>query len=634
MIRKRALFKWLMLICLGLAPIFMAAADPSLADQAGLAPSFMAAADPSLADQAGLAPSFMAAADPSLANQAGLAPSFMAAADPSLANQAGLAPSFMAAADPSLANQAGLAPSFMAAADPSLANQAGLAPSFMAAADPSLANQAGFMTMEPVTFWFQYGSYFERLVLKSSRARIFYSFLGADRDLPDTPLFVFFNGGPGSATSCGLMSMYTGRYTLDNQEESGGDHYIANPVSWTRLGHLLYIDARQAGFSYNIMERDEDVNERLREFNAQNFNSFFDAADFIRLLLRFLASHSQLQGRPVVIVGESYGGTRAIAMLHILLNYSDYGNGRETFQDPALVDEIQAHYDAVFPEYAGRTVPASVIARQYGRQVLVQPTVSMGYQSAIAEEMLRQPGSILYRIGGEVGIPYDPLRYPDQFEYVHDVAGRDLYIYSKPSDWLSGFFDNAGLRLRTVNNLSLVTGVEARAIGELYAASRSAAYRVIDADSPWAYANESDSPLTRALFEAPARLESAGGLEEPGDMTDVFGVLQPWDRFSSAATPTPTGPSMSATWRWRGATTSITGSPATAGCSSRTSPMCAPSSPMPPSTWWCTRRPCRPPWPGTAKSWLPSAMKGKVRKRAPGGSSLNTCPGFSPTFPL
>lgn len=393
-----------------------------------------------------------------------------------------------------------------------------LAPVLSAAVDPPLDDQAGFMAIEPVTFWLQYGSYFERLVLKSSPARIWYSFLRADRDRADTPLFVFFNGGPGSATSSGLMSMYTGRYTLDNQEANGGDQYIANPVPWTRFGHLLYVDARQAGFSYNTMDHDEDINERLREFNAQNFNSFFDAADFIRLLLRFLAVHPQLQSRPVVIVGESYGGTRAIAMLHILLNYADYGNGCETFQDPTLVDEIQAHYNAVFPEYAGR-------------QVLVQPTVSMGYQSMLAEGMLRQPGSILYRIGVEVGMPYDPLRYPDQFEYVHDVAGRDLYIYTKPSDWLSGFFDNAGLRLRTVDNLSRVTGVNARAISELYASSRHAAYRVIDAASPWAYAHEADSPLTRALFEVPARLESAGGLEEPGDMTDVFGVLQPWDRF-------------------------------------------------------------------------------------------------------
>jgi hypothetical protein len=405
-----------------------------------------------------------------------------------------------------------------------------LAP-LLAAADPPLADQAGFMAMEPVTFWFQCGGYFERLVLRSSEARLWYSFLHADQDRPGTPLFVFFNGGPGSSTSCGLMSMYTGRYTLDNQAAGGGDHYIPNPVSWTRFGHLLYVDARQAGFSYNTMEHDDDISERLREFNAQNFNSFFDAADFIRLLLRFLAAHPQLRGRPVVVVGESYGGTRATAMLHILLNYTDYKNGSEIFQDPTLVDEIQAHYDEVFPEYAGRPVPASVIARQFGRQVLIQPTVSMGFQSEIAEEMLMRPGSILYRIGDEVGIPYDPGRYPDQLEYVHDVAGRDVYIYTRPSDWLDGFFGNAGVLLRTLANLALVTGVDARAISDFYAGARSAAYRVIDADSPWAYAYESGSPLVRALFEIPSRIESAGGLAEPGDMEAVFGALQPWDRF-------------------------------------------------------------------------------------------------------
>jgi len=398
------------------------------------------------------------------------------------------------------------------------------------AADPAPGDEAGFMAIEPVTFSLHFGTFFDRLVLRSSEARVWYSYLHADQDRPDTPLFVFFNGGPGSATSCGLMSMYTGRYTLDNRIGDGGG-FVANPVPWTRLGHLLYIDARQAGFSFNRMERDEDVTERLREFNAQNFNSLFDGADFIRVLLRFLAAHPGLRGRPVVIVGESYGGVRATVMLHILLNYAGYADGGEVMQDAALAAEIQAHYDAVFPEYAGRVVPADVIARQFGRQVLIQPAISMGHQSAVAEEMLKRPGSILYRIGEEIGIPYDPARYPDPFEYVYDVAGRDYYIYTKPRGWLNGFFDNAGRRLRTVANLSRVTGVDARAIAEFHAASRSAAYRVIDADSPWAYAHESDSPLDRALFEVPAWLESAAGLEEPGDMAAVFGALQPWDRF-------------------------------------------------------------------------------------------------------
>jgi pimeloyl-ACP methyl ester carboxylesterase len=408
----------------------------------------------------------------------------------------------------------------------------GLTPFLPGALAQSLQNEAGFMAIEPITFYFHFGSYFNRLSLKSSRARIWYSFHAADEDRPETPLFVFFNGGPGSATSFGLMSMYTGRYTLDNRVESGGgDAYIVNPVPWTRLGHLLYIDARQTGFSYNLMNQVQDEGSRFQEFNAQNFNSFYDAADFIRVLLRFLAAHPALQRHPVVIVGESYGGVRATAMLHLLLNYADYKNGRETFQDPALADEIQAHYSAVFPQYAGQVVPPGVIAQQFGHQVLIQPALSFNYQEETENEMLARPGSPLYKIGEEVGVSYDPGRYPDPLSFVQDVAGRDLYIYTKPRDWLDGFFNNAGVLLRFVQNLSLVTGVDVTAIGDLYASSRAAAYRVVSTNYPAALEPMAASTAIQALFLRPARLEAPNVQQEPGDMAAVFGSLRPWDRY-------------------------------------------------------------------------------------------------------
>ena len=396
----------------------------------------------------------------------------------------------------------------------------------------SLPNEAGYMAIEPVSFYFHFGGYFNRLELKSSRARIWYSFQSADRNGPETPLFVFFNGGPGSATSCGLMSMYTGRYTLDNRiETGGGTSYIENPYSWTGRGHLLYIDARQTGFSYNLTDSVQDEGKRFREFNAQNFNSFFDAADFIRVLLRFLSSHPGLMNHPVVIVGESYGGVRATAMLYILLNYADFGNGREPFQDPALVSEIQAHWNAVFPLYSGHVVPPEVIVRQFGHQVLIQPALSFRYQEEAEDEMLRRPDSPLYRIGEEAGVPYDPGRYPDPLSFVSDVAKRDLYIYTKPLNWMNGFFGNAGVLLRFIRNLSLVTGVDAAAIPGLYASARTAAYRVITTSYPVSSAIPAVSPATRALFVTPAALEAPDVRQEPGDLESVFGVLQPWDRY-------------------------------------------------------------------------------------------------------
>jgi hypothetical protein len=395
-----------------------------------------------------------------------------------------------------------------------------------------LQNEAGFIGIEPISFYFHHGSHFNRLVLKSSEAQLWYSFQAADKSNDKTPIFVFFNGGPGGSTSSGLMSMYTGRFTLDNQiEDGGGDSYTANPVPWTQMGHLLYIDARQTGFSYNLMFDVQNEGARFQEFNAQNFNSFFDASDFIRLLLRFLAAHPSIQKNPVVIVGESYGGVRTITMLHILLNYKEYGNGQEAFQDPALVKEIQQHYDTVFPQYEGQIVPPKVIRQQFGYQVLIQPAISVDYQRATSWPMLKKPGSCLYQIGKEVGIPYDPIKYPDIFHFVRDIAGRDLYMYVKPKHWLDGFFDNAGVLLRTVRNLVQVTGVDVTAINELYASARSRAYRVITTDYSLALEPKIEDPMTRELFEIPAHYEAPHVRKEPGDIQDVFGVLRPWDRY-------------------------------------------------------------------------------------------------------
>jgi len=397
--------------------------------------------------------------------------------------------------------------------------------------DSALQNEAGFTSIEPVDFYFHFGGYFPRLTLRSSEANMFYSFHAADQDGAGKPLFVFFNGGPGAATSAGLMSMNTSRYGLDNTiDDGGGDVFLPNPYSWTRMGNLLYVDARQTGFSYNRTPGVTDYWTRFREFNAQNFNSIFDAADFIRLLLRFLASHPEIQGNRVVIVGESYGGVRAIAMMHLLLNYRDYGNGVEMYQDPALVDEIQAHYDEVFPENAGSEVPPEVIARQFGHQILIQVALSYGYQQEVAPEMLLSEGGVIDQLELETGVPYDPLLHYHPNYYVRNVAGREVYFWIKPEGWLLEFFFNAGRLVRFVDNLSLLTGVDVTSIDSFYASRRADAYRVYDTESNYKLA-EAEDPADDLLFKYMARLEAIRFAEEPGDMQMVFGALQPWDRF-------------------------------------------------------------------------------------------------------
>ncbi|MCP4148243.1 MAG: S10 family peptidase [bacterium] len=404
-----------------------------------------------------------------------------------------------------------------------------------------IRDEAGFVTIEPVEFSFHYNSHFNRLPLKSTTARIWYSFQTADREASSKPLFIFFNGGPGSGTSEGLMSLNTGRlaYCTDSENERT---YIDNPHSWTQLGNLLWVDARQTGFSYSIMPQHDNTDARYRAFGGQNHNCFFDAADFIRLLLRFLADHPSIRNNPVVIVGESYGGIRTIAMLHMLLNYRDYGKGGgAVYRDEALVEEIQAHYDRVYLQYSGTEVPAAIIAGQFRHQVLIQPAITMNYQSAVIAQMWEQEDSVIFKLAEELGVEYIPCSEkptpcnPRRNAYAFvESQNRDLYMYAKPANWTGNFFYEAGEALKTTANLSQLTGVDARQIEDMYATARQNAFRVAIEEEAAALAGMDMAKLPepeRWLMEAQMRLNTKSEHAATGDLEAVFGTLNPWDLY-------------------------------------------------------------------------------------------------------
>jgi hypothetical protein len=401
--------------------------------------------------------------------------------------------------------------------------------------------EAGFCFLEETDFYFHTNSYFNRLPFRSSRARIWRVFQPAVNDPASKPLFVFYNGGPGGATSAGLFSANTGRNAVSVDPQTGLGSIISNPHSWTRIGNLLHIDARTAGFSYNLMDNPQDDALRHAEWDAQNYNAFIDGADFVRVLLRFLADHPSIQNNPVVLVVESYGGIRSLVMLHLLLFYQDYANGNAIYQDPALVQEIQNHYNTIFPEYASQTVPPSVIARQFSHQVLIQPAITRYYQRLVAVEMLEAPGSILDELAEETGVPY--IRYKDQpwaranptpfnimdniYDYI-DRIGRDPYIFSKPAGFFDGFFAAAGDLLTHYDALSLMTGVDAKGIPELYSSARQQAYKI-------KFLEDYSSLMSYSALLGPApKVDDIQSFLFPcaeEDMTSVFGALQPWDRY-------------------------------------------------------------------------------------------------------
>lgn len=437
-------------------------------------------------------------------------------------------------------------------------------------------SKAGFITLEPIEYSLQ-NEKNGITKYKTSESRIFYSFHPANpgSTSPKT-LFVMLNGGPGAGTVVNLLSMNTAPYTLDREhqvEHSGG--YSENKFSWTSIGNLLYIDAPATGFSYMVSPESGAMEGRRLEFMAKgNFNPFIDAAQIVRTILRFMEDKPEMRDAEVVLVGESYGGTRVSTMLNLLLFHDRYADGSSVFRDEGLVREIKAHFKALFHD---QELTPKVVAGQFGRQVLIQPELSGGYQDEISGYMFfgknGYKDSVMKDLAREAGHEgeFDSY-YPFKCRIMggRETAAcaimywvphfnRDLYNSSKRSTWSNELEAYAAKSLRNTTALSTVLQYDVAEIKPMYATARKNAYRLIfgiatgegflsDKDNPpgsvdW-YADPQMQKYLPKNPAAMARLISWGESQaqmykksEDGrsysekDMNRVFGSLNYWDKY-------------------------------------------------------------------------------------------------------
>ncbi len=409
-----------------------------------------------------------------------------------------------------------------------------------------LPAQAGFIDIEPVTYTIRNAG--REKVFTSSEARIWYIFQPADQNPEEKPLAVFFNGGPGSSTSL-LFGFNTGRLTVDPRL-TGGEPRMDNPASWTRFANLLYVDARQTGFSYNLMDNVQNRSLRNKEFETRNFNPLFDGADFVRVVLRFLAAHPVLQDNPVVIVGESYGGIRGTVMGYLLLNYSEMQEGTILYEDVELAKEIQAHFDAIWPELAGTRVPREKIVEQFGHIAFVQPLLTGIYQTEVSGQMFEMEDSLVHKVAAEVGVEYescgdlppemscDPEYHAQMF--MAEVAKRDLYNVVEPSGWIDEISLIIDDQLEQPQSLASLIECDPMQIDGLFSANRKRAYRWGDEPGTTeALAGNTFLPKVQQtpLLPYPLQKKVKEAAQKPVHLFDVvldelekvFGQLYDWD---------------------------------------------------------------------------------------------------------
>ncbi len=411
-----------------------------------------------------------------------------------------------------------------------------------------ISSQAGFYEIEPIDFSFQQkGS--PVLKLTSSRARILYSFFPADDDPESKPLFVIFSGGPGCATCTNIFSMNTAPHTLVS-ERTGGAPCSENPFSWTQMGNLLYIDAPNTGFSYNLADNASNIFTRMGEFGAQNYNPFIDAAQYIRVILRFMNDHPAIEKNRVVIAGESYGGTRASSMLNMLLFYSSYGDGSRIYKNPALADEIGRHLEKTITGSSEKPFSPDMIAKQFGSQILIEPQLTGRYQTMVTGEMFEKKDSVMFRLAEETGTKYSPCSektglarlvcdpYNNAFVYTYLIAKRDVYEMTKPYDFSDIVDKFAADGFMQMDVLSTVLEYDAGSIELLKPAARDDAYRYVHAGE---ISGGVDFPSEETFNSLPSKAKAwlryrKTHLNKTAEISDfslekVLGGLKYWDEY-------------------------------------------------------------------------------------------------------
>ena len=399
------------------------------------------------------------------------------------------------------------------------------------AAIEGLDYESGFIDLEENSYTLSNKS------SKSGRAKMWYNFQPADKNPQDKPLFVFYNGGPGSSSA--LIFLYN--TSKKKADQAFADDGIAdNQWNWNQLGNLLYIDARQTGFSYGIVDNPSNSSARSNYFSTSNFNVFVDASDFIRVILRFLGNHPQIKSNPVVLAGESYGGTRTTAVINVLLNVADYAQKNRVFYDQALFNEIAAHFQEIDPSVTGMPSKEAV-AKQFGGQIMIQP-LAMGQQQLDAiGEVLEQSDSPLYEIQQETGKKYSKCgsswncdKYNKAVNYVRN-AGRDIYSYRREYNWLFDYTDYGIAKITKFSMFGQFIMNDPAKIENLYAANRVGAFRY---GSTNGFArNIADLDKLENLPESikiilRARIEQRNAHPlSTGDFESVFGTLPSYDEY-------------------------------------------------------------------------------------------------------
>ena len=312
---------------------------------------------------------------------------------------------------------------------------------------------AGFVSLAPRAISFHGFGFSE--AGDTTASKMFYAFRPALENASSKPSFVFMNGGPGAAASSALAAWGTGPWTMTPDGAAA-----ANPADFSTLGNLVYIDSRQAGFSFDEINDPSDAAAREETFNFINYNLYTDAADVLLTLLWVFSEHPEIAANPVVVVAESYGGARAAVLFSLARAAFEES---VVYGDAVLFERLRAHFEAIAPEN-----PADAVT-QFGHQVLIQP------------------GMVLSRKVESAHTLYSLCDHLDASDSRVPLCEARVFDYSDIRE-APGFFDElnriAQRTLLTPDGFLRFFGSALEGVPELYPDNRDRAFRRGASDEP------------------------------------------------------------------------------------------------------------------------------------------------------
>ena len=140
-------------------------------------------------------------------------------------------------------------------------------------------------------------------------AAMFYTSYIADQPTPDRPLTFVFNGGPGAASAFLHLGL-VGPKILDfgpTERDGATAKLIDNPQSWLAFTDLVLIDPMGTGWS-----------RAAKPDGAKDFYGVEQDAQSIAKTIALYLAHSGRMASPKYLLGESYGGFRAVKVASAL----------------------------------------------------------------------------------------------------------------------------------------------------------------------------------------------------------------------------------------------------------------------------------------------------------------------------